>query len=80
MVYIYPWHWTYSKEDVVSPVMIVLPCYNKRGTEPCKTIKSMPNTTHLGKSTVLFIVMGVWSSDPGIGYRSTGATHPHNLS
>ena len=80
MVYIYPWHWTYSKEDVVSPVMIVLPCYNKRSTEPCKTIKSMPNTTHLGKSTVLFIVMGAWSYDPGIGYRSTGATHPHNLS
>jgi hypothetical protein len=29
MVYICPRHRTYSEEDVMSPVMVMVPCYNE---------------------------------------------------
>jgi chitin synthase len=46
MVYICPRHRTYSEEDVVSPVMIMVPCYNEGDNELRKTIKSVLNTTY----------------------------------
>ena len=41
MIYVCPRHRTYSEEDVMSPVMIMVPCYNEGDNELRKTIKSV---------------------------------------
>ena len=56
MVYICPRHRTYSEEDVRSPVMVMVPCYNEGDNELRKTIKSVLNTTYPDENKVLFMV------------------------
>ncbi len=56
MIYICPRHRTYSEEDVMSPVMIMVPCYNEGDNELRKTIKSVLNTTYPDENKVLFMV------------------------
>jgi len=64
MVYICPRHRTYSEEDVMSPVMIMVPCYNEGDNELRKTIKSVLNTTYPDENKVLFMVAdGVVTGD-----------------
>ena len=56
MIYICPRHHTYSEEDVMSPVMVMVPCYNEGDNELRKTIKSVLNTTYPDENKVLFMV------------------------
>jgi len=56
MVYICPRHRTYSEEDVMSPVMIMVPCYNEGDNELRKTIKSVLNTLYPDENKVLLMV------------------------
>ena len=56
MIYICPRHRTYSEEDVVSPVMIMVPCYNEGDNELRKTIKSVLNTSYPDENKVLLMV------------------------
>ncbi|KAL3767888.1 hypothetical protein ACHAW5_010131 [Stephanodiscus triporus] len=56
MVYICPRHRSYTEEDVRSPVMVMVPCYNEGDNELRKTIKSVLNTTYPDENKVLFVV------------------------
>lgn len=56
MIYVCPRNRTYTEEDVRSPVMIMVPCYNEGDNELRKTIKSVLNTTYPDENKVLFIV------------------------
>jgi len=56
MMYICPRHRTYSEEDVMSPVMVMVPCYNEGDNELRKTIKSVLNTSYPDENKVLFMV------------------------
>lgn len=56
MIYICPRNRTYTEEDVRSPVMVMVPCYNEGDNELRKTIKSVLNTTYPDENKVLFIV------------------------
>jgi chitin synthase len=56
MIYICPRNRTYTEEDVRSPVMIMVPCYNEGDNELRKTIKSVLNTTYPDENKVLFMV------------------------
>ncbi len=56
MMYICPRHRTYSEEDVMSPVMIMVPCYNEGDNELRKTIKSVLNTSYPDENKVLLMV------------------------
>jgi chitin synthase len=56
MVYICPRNRTYTEEDVRSPVMVMVPCYNEGDNELRKTIKSVLNTTYPDENKVLFMV------------------------
>jgi chitin synthase len=56
MIYICPRHRTYTEEDVRSPVMVMVPCYNEGDNELRKTIKSVLNTTYPDENKVLFMV------------------------
>eukprot|EP00984_Skeletonema_dohrnii_P020002 scaffold9677_cov121-Skeletonema_dohrnii-CCMP3373.AAC.13 len=56
MMYICPRHRTYTEEDVMSPVMIMVPCYNEGDNELRKTIKSVLNTTYPDENKVLLMV------------------------
>mmetsp|Transcript_20206 Transcript_20206/g.38806 ORF Transcript_20206/g.38806 Transcript_20206/m.38806 type:complete len:1076 (+) Transcript_20206:134-3361(+) len=56
MIYICPRNRTYSEEDVRSPVMVMVPCYNEGDNELRKTIKSVLNTTYPDENKVLFMV------------------------
>jgi chitin synthase len=56
MIYICPRNRTYTEEDVRSPVMVMVPCYNEGDNELRKTIKSVLNTTYPDENKVLFMV------------------------
>ena len=56
MIYICPRNRTYTEEDVMSPVMIMVPCYNEGDNELRKTIKSVLNTSYPDENKVLFMV------------------------
>jgi chitin synthase len=56
LLYICPRHRTYSEEDVMSPVMVMVPCYNEGDNELRKTIKSVLNTTYPDENKVLLMV------------------------
>ena len=56
MIYVCPRHRTYTEEDVRSPVMVMVPCYNEGDNELRKTIKSVLNTTYPDENKVLFMV------------------------
>eukprot|EP00580_Thalassiosira_gravida_P015401 CAMPEP_0201665904 /NCGR_PEP_ID=MMETSP0494-20130426/6900_1 /ASSEMBLY_ACC=CAM_ASM_000839 /TAXON_ID=420259 /ORGANISM="Thalassiosira gravida, Strain GMp14c1" /LENGTH=1070 /DNA_ID=CAMNT_0048144943 /DNA_START=115 /DNA_END=3327 /DNA_ORIENTATION=+ len=56
MIYICPRHRTFTEEDVRSPVMVMVPCYNEGDNELRKTIKSVLNTTYPDENKVLFMV------------------------
>eukprot|EP00970_Alexandrium_tamarense_P017272 scaffold8975_cov173-Alexandrium_tamarense.AAC.1 len=56
MIYICPRNRTYTEEDVMSPVMVMVPCYNEGDNELRKTIKSVLNTTYPDENKVLFMV------------------------
>jgi len=56
MVYVCPRNRTYTEEDVRSPVMVMVPCYNEGDNELRKTIKSVLNTTYPDENKVLFMV------------------------
>eukprot|EP00571_Detonula_confervacea_P011234 CAMPEP_0172298518 /NCGR_PEP_ID=MMETSP1058-20130122/1136_1 /TAXON_ID=83371 /ORGANISM="Detonula confervacea, Strain CCMP 353" /LENGTH=1053 /DNA_ID=CAMNT_0013007795 /DNA_START=41 /DNA_END=3202 /DNA_ORIENTATION=- len=56
MIYVCPRNRTYTEEDVRSPVMIMVPCYNEGDNELRKTIKSVLNTTYPDENKVLFMV------------------------
>ena len=55
MIYVCPRNRTYTEEDVRSPVMIMVPCYNEGDNELRKTIKSVLNTTYPDENKVLFM-------------------------
>jgi len=56
MIYVCPRNRTYTEEDVRSPVMVMVPCYNEGDNELRKTIKSVLNTTYPDENKVLFMV------------------------
>ncbi|KAL7553796.1 hypothetical protein ACHAWF_017148 [Thalassiosira exigua] len=56
MIYVCPRSRTYTEEDVRSPVMVMVPCYNEGDNELRKTIKSVLNTTYPDENKVLFMV------------------------
>jgi len=56
MIYVCPRNRTYTEEDVRSPIMIMVPCYNEGDNELRKTIKSCLNTTYPDENKVLFMV------------------------
>jgi len=56
MIYICPSNRSYTEEDVRSPVMVMVPCYNEGDNELRKTIKSVLNTTYPDENKVLFVV------------------------
>lgn len=56
MIYICPRNRTYTEEDVRSPVMVMVPCYNEGDNELRKTIKSVLNTMYPDENKVLFVV------------------------
>ncbi|KAL7513257.1 hypothetical protein ACHAXN_010967 [Cyclotella atomus] len=56
MIYICPRNRTYTEEDVMSPVMVMVPCYNEGDNELRKTIKSVLNTSYPDENKVLFMV------------------------
>ena len=56
MIYICPRNRTYTEEDVRSPVMVMVPCYNEGDNELRKTIKSVLNTTYPDENKVLLMV------------------------
>jgi len=56
MVYVCPRNRTYTEEDVRSPIMIMVPCYNEGDNELRKTIKSCLNTSYPDENKVLFMV------------------------
>jgi len=56
MIYVCPRNRTYTEEDVRSPVMVMVPCYNEGDNELRKTIKSVLNTTYPDENKVLFVV------------------------
>ena len=56
MVYICPRHHTYSEEDVMSPVIIMVQCYNKGNNELRKPMKSVLDPTYHDENKILFMV------------------------
>ena len=56
LIYVCPRNRTYTEEDVRSPVMVMVPCYNEGDNELRKTIKSVLNTTYPDENKVLFMV------------------------
>ena len=56
MILICPNNRSYTEEDVRSPVMVMVPCYNEGDNELRKTIKSVLNTTYPDENKVLFVV------------------------
>jgi chitin synthase len=56
LMYVCPRNRTYTEEDVRSPVMVMVPCYNEGDNELRKTIKSVLNTTYPDENKVLFVV------------------------
>ncbi|KAL7552851.1 hypothetical protein ACHAWF_016096 [Thalassiosira exigua] len=56
MIYVCPRHRTYTDEDVMSPVMVMMMCYNEGDNELRKGVKSVMNSTYPDENKVLVIL------------------------